>query len=93
MRLVIFDATDKKQLEYAKSLPPSHLRTKFITTRFDTSLKWDAIKSVESELNAPIFQLKSEIIQAFDLQSVPTIVTADNLRKVFIISEIGDDLL
>ncbi len=86
-RLVIFDATDEKQLEFAKSLPPTDLRTKYITTRFDRTLKWDAIKYVEDQLNAPVYQLKREIITAFDVQTVPSIVTADNHRNVFLISE------
>lgn len=86
-RLVIFDATDKRQLEFVKSLPKTTLRTKYITTKFDRNLKSDAVKYVESQLAAPVYQLKSEIINAFDVRAVPSIVTADNQRKVFLISE------
>lgn len=88
-RLVVFDATDKKQMEFVKSLPKTNLRTKYITTRFDRTLKWDAVKHVENQLNAPVFQLQSEIISAFDVRAVPSVVTADNYKKVFVISEIG----
>ncbi|EKA5635892.1 hypothetical protein OKZ62_001796 [Vibrio navarrensis] len=86
-RLVIFDATDAKQLAFVKQLPKSHLRTKFITTRFDRTLKWDAVKKVENELNAPVYKLQNELITAFDLQVVPSVVTADNLKHVFVIEE------
>ena len=87
-RLVIFDATDAAQLDYVKHLPKSSLRTKYITTRFDRALKWDAVKKVERELGAPVYQLNADIIQAFDLEVVPSIVTADNARHVFLIDEI-----
>ncbi|MGR5178825.1 TrbC family F-type conjugative pilus assembly protein [Vibrio mediterranei] len=87
-RLVVFDATDKAQLEYVKALPDSHLRTKYITTKFDNSLKWDAVKSVERYLDAEVFQLNSDIINAFDVRAVPSIVTANNQQKVFIIDEV-----
>ncbi|HCG6133833.1 TrbC family F-type conjugative pilus assembly protein [Vibrio sp. 1733] len=86
-RLVVFDPTDRKQMEFVQSLPESPLRTKFIATRFDRSLKWDAVKSVERQLNASVYQLKPELVTAFDLQVVPSIVTADHQRKVFVISE------
>lgn len=87
-RLVIFDATDEAQLDYVKHLPKSPLRTKYITTRFDRKLKWDAVKQVEKELGAPVYQLNADIIHAFDLEVVPSIVTADNDRHVFLINEI-----
>lgn len=86
-RLVVFDATDKAQLEYVKYLPETTLRTKFISTRFDNSLKWDAVKSVERYLNAEVFQLNSDIINAFDVRAVPSIVTANNEDDYFIIDE------
>ncbi|EGR0468566.1 hypothetical protein FG064_16340 [Vibrio cholerae] len=86
-RLVIFDATDERQLEFVKTLPKTQLRTKYITTRFDRTLKWDAVKYVENQLNAPVYELKPEIMTAFDIRSVPSVVTADNARKVFLISE------
>ncbi|NOI31843.1 hypothetical protein [Vibrio coralliilyticus] len=87
LRLVVFDATNPQQLEFVKTLPSTHLRTKFITTKFDRTLKWDAVKYVESQLNAPVYQLQSEIMNAFDIRVVPSVVTADNQRKVFLISE------
>ncbi|GMQ49667.1 TrbC family F-type conjugative pilus assembly protein [Vibrio sp. 10N] len=87
-RLVVFDATDKTQLEYVKSLPESTLRTKYITTKFDNSLKWDAVKSVERYLGAEVFQLNSDIISAFDVRAVPSVVTANNQDDYFIIDEV-----
>lgn len=87
LRLVFFDPTDERQLAYVKSLPNSIHRTKFIATRFDRTLKWDAVKTVERQLNAPVYQLQPELITAFNLQVIPSIVTADNERKVFVVSE------
>lgn len=87
LRLVIFDATDKDQMEFVKHLPDSPLQTRYITTRFDRTLKWDAIKKVENELNSPVWMLNTDIIDSFDVRKIPTIVTADNDRDVFLINE------
>lgn len=86
-RLVVFDATDKAQIEFVKQLPPSHLKTKFIATAFDSSLKWDAVKSVETEIGGSVFQMNRDVLTAFDLRVVPSVVTADNHAKVFVIDE------
>lgn len=92
-RVVVFDATDKHQLEFVKNLTVSDLRTKYITTKFDSSLKWDAIKTVENELNAPVFQLNSDIINAFDVRVIPSIVTANNQDDFFYIEEVMLDAI
>lgn len=86
-RLVIFDAMNPAHIEYVKSLPATNKRTKFITTQYDRRLKWDAVKTVEREIGAPVFQLQTDIIDAFNVRVIPSVVTADNQRKVFLISE------
>lgn len=87
MRLVVFDATDKDQIEFVKSLPDSRLRTKLITTKYDRKLKWDAVKTVERELNAPVFQLNADITHAFNVQVTPSVVTANNKDNYYVIDE------
>ena len=87
MRLVVFDATDKAQVEFVKSLPDSNLRTKLITTKYDRKLKWDAVKTVERELNAPVFQLNTDITHAFNVQVIPSVVTANNQDNYYVIDE------
>jgi conjugal transfer pilus assembly protein TraW len=87
MRLVIFDATDQAQIEFVKALPESRLRTKYITTKYDKKLKWDAVKHVERQLNAPVYQLNSDIINSFNLHVVPSVVTANNDEDYYLISE------
>ncbi|ELA9367471.1 hypothetical protein QUN99_003361 [Vibrio parahaemolyticus] len=87
-RLVIFDATNPEQVEFVKALPHSSLRTKYITTRYDRSLKWDAVKSIETKLGSPVYQLKPDVIQAFNIKVVPSVIVADNKRKVFRIEEV-----
>lgn len=90
-RLVIFDATNPQQVEFVKSLPQSAKRTKYITTRFERSKKWDAVKYIENQLGESVYQLKPDIINAFSIQVVPSVIEADNLRKVFRIEEIQLD--
>ena len=86
-RLVIFDATNADELAFVKALPKSSIRTKYITTEFNNSLKWDAVKSVERELNASVFQLNADIINAFSVRVTPSVIVADNDSDVFLINE------
>ena len=86
-RLVIFDATNVDELAFVKALPKSSIRTKYITTEFNHSLKWDAVKSVERELNASVFQLNADIINAFNVRVTPSVIVADNDSDVFLIDE------
>ncbi|GAM71760.1 incF plasmid conjugative transfer pilus assembly protein traW [Vibrio sp. JCM 19236] len=88
-RLVIFDATNEDQMAFVKSLPPSTFRTTYVTTRFDRTLKWDAVKAVEKELNAPVMQLNEDLITGFDLMVIPSVITADNTNKHFVIQEVA----
>lgn len=86
-RLVFFNATDPAQFEFVKNLPPSVLRTKLITTHFDRKLKWDAVNTVERKLKSPIYLLNSDLINAFNLQVIPSVVIADNDKNHFLITE------
>lgn len=86
-RLVVFDATDKTQLDFVKSLPETPLRTKYITTRFDRKLKWDAVKYVEGQLQSSVYMLNADVINAFNVQRIPSVITADNDKNYFIINE------
>lgn len=88
-RLVVFDATNEAHMEFVKSLPQTNQRTTYVTTRFDRALKWDAVKMVEKELNAPVMQLNNDLITAFNLMAIPSVITADNVNKHFVISEVA----
>lgn len=87
LRLVFFDATNPAQVEFVKSLSKSSLRTKYITTKFDSKLKWDAIKTIEKEINAPVYKLTRDLVTSFDLRAIPSVITADQKKKVFLINE------
>ncbi|WP_305817275.1 TrbC family F-type conjugative pilus assembly protein [Photobacterium leiognathi] len=87
MRVVIFDATDINQLNFVKSLPKSHLRTKFIASKFDVSLKNNAVKSIEQYIASPVCKLENDLIHAFNIKTVPSVITADNKINQFIIRE------
>jgi conjugal transfer pilus assembly protein TraW len=86
-RVVVFDATDKEQMEWVLALPPSDKPTKYITTRFDSSRKSDGLKSIEEALGASVYLLNQDVIKMFDLRVSPTIASADNDTKEFVISE------
>lgn len=86
-RLVIYDATNPDEVEFVKGLPESSLATKFITTRFDRNLEWDAVKHAEQDIGARVDQLKPEIVRAFNVRVTPSVITANNKEKVFVIEE------
>ncbi|WP_028865105.1 hypothetical protein [Psychromonas aquimarina] len=86
-RVIIFDATNDDHIAFVKSLPPTHLRTKLITTKFDRTKEWNAIKYVEALFNSPVYMLNKDLINAFDLRVLPTVIEADNEQDFFILSE------
>ncbi len=89
MRIVVFDATNESHIKFVKSLPKTHLRTKLITTQYDRKKEWDAIKHVERSLGQSVFMLTKEIITGFDLRVIPSVIEADNSKKIFLINEVN----
>lgn len=86
-RIVVFDATDKAEMAFVKSLPDYPMKTRYITTKFDRSLKWDAITHIQEQLGSKVFKLNTDITNGFDVRVTPSVIVADNDKNVFVINE------
>ncbi|HIF9538153.1 TPA: TrbC family F-type conjugative pilus assembly protein, partial [Photobacterium damselae] len=87
-KIVVFDATDPRQVELVKNIhKEENQATTYVTTKVKREQKWKAIKNVESEIGYSVYLLNSDLIKAFNLKSIPSIVTADNSNHVFNIQE------
>ncbi|GAA4649317.1 hypothetical protein GCM10023116_15910 [Kistimonas scapharcae] len=87
-RLVIFDATQKEQVAFVQNLPPIEQKmTVYMTTSIHRDNGWQHLKQIQDQLNAPVFLLNMEIVRTFQLQAVPSVVTANEHH--FIVQEYG----
>ena len=60
----------------------------FLVTRIDRAKGWDSYKEITDWLDAPIYLLTPEVKARWQLRVTPSIVTADNDKKVFLVEEI-----
>lgn len=92
--LVIFDPLDADQVERVKAALPGIAKTPgvqkitYIVTQLDQDEGWESYKSVTDAFDAPVFLLTSDVLNRFELEYVPSIVTAKGDR--FIIQELAD---
>jgi len=89
MELIVFDATSKQQVSWAKKRisQSSSLRTMLITTRFDRAASWKGVKKLEDTFDQPVFLLPPDVRNRFQLRYVPSTVSADNRTHEFVIEE------
>lgn len=87
--LIIFDATDPKQVELALSererlLARDEVReTILMTTQLDTSSGWDQYTALSNELEQALFLLTPDVRERFEIGRVPTIVEpGDNAFRI-----------
>lgn len=91
--MVIFDPLDRKQIDLVQtelaSIRASEPGKKIVlmATQFDSIKGWDSYKEVTDTFNTEVFLLKPEIISRFELNAVPSVVTARG--KNFEIKEMG----
>lgn len=89
--LVIFDPMDKKQLALVdaelKILKTKHQRITLMVTQFDRDKGWDSYKSITDHFDSPVFKLTNDVSSRFEIENVPTIVTAED--KHFVIKELA----
>ena len=89
-RLVIIDPTQPWQLGLAKDQIKGHGKDQLVTiilTSIPRDNGWDELQKIEHELGQPAYMLPSDVRERFDLQAVPSVVTADS--KFFFIEEIA----
>lgn len=75
MRLVVFDATDPRQLRAAEALADGPGRAIFLATAFDRERGWDHYRAVSNRLDRQVYRLTAQLEQRFRLERVPAVVT------------------
>ena len=58
-----------------------------IATEMDRAQGWDGYEKLTDELDRHVYLLVKEVQNRFEIQATPTLVTADNDRKVFVVKE------
>ena len=75
---IIFDATQKKQVELVKRLQSHHAAGKrplvFLFSRIGTDKGWDAYNTLSAELSGPVYQLNKALKERFQIRALPTVV-------------------
>jgi conjugal transfer pilus assembly protein TraW len=91
--VVIFDPLDANQLSRIRAeLPrikqvPGVQRITYIVTRLERESGWDSYTRVTDELDAPVFLLTPDLMERFEIQRVPSVITAN--KSMFVIEEFG----
>jgi len=77
-RLVVFDASDERQMATAKRLgrEAGELRVTYLATRLERRLGWQGLTSVEDTLDSPVYLLTPDVRARFALERVPAFVEA-----------------
>jgi len=87
-RLVVFDASDERQVATARRLgrEASERRVLYLVTQLERSTGWEGLGSVEDALDAPVYLLTPDVRQRFALERVPALVEARG--QVFVVAEV-----
>jgi conjugal transfer pilus assembly protein TraW len=87
-RLVVFDASDERQMATARRLgrEAGELRVTYLATRLERRLGWEGLTSVEDALDAPVYLLTPDVRARFALERVPAFVEARG--NLFLVAEV-----
>jgi conjugal transfer pilus assembly protein TraW len=82
--LIVFDATQKPQLDTVKHLScqDQNARVLYLATQLSRQDGWEGLKNLETTLNAPVYLLTPDVRQRFQLQQVPAVVEQAGNRIV-----------
>lgn len=94
--VIFFDATDIEQRARVQTYVKNRDSTArgfidriYISSKFDSEKGWDGYKELTDWLDAPLYQLQPGLAERFGVVRLPSVVTADNSRKVFVVKELG----
>jgi conjugal transfer pilus assembly protein TraW len=90
-RLVIFDASDPRQVETARRLGRTAgvLRPLYLATALERARGWEGLRTVEDRLDEPVYLLTPDVRTRFALERVPSMVEARG--RVFAVTEVPVD--
>ena len=82
-RVIVFDARDPRQVAFAQqaALEAGDERfVTFISTGLDRDRGWDALRSVQNKLRAPVYLLPNDLAERFQIERVPSVLDAEGAR-------------
>lgn len=91
--VIVFDPTDSRQVAKLQEAIPEIQskdnvgRITYIATQFNRAKGWDSYKAITDKLDAPVFLLTADVANRFQVQKIPTVITAKNRR--FIVEELA----
>lgn len=92
--VIVFDPLDEDQVQRVKdAIPrinqvPGVTRITYIVTRLDREEGWDSYTKTTDTFDSPVFLLTPDVAQRFELEYVPSIITAQD--KHFVVEELAD---
>lgn len=93
--VVVFNPKRADEVEIVNRLQERFKKDKqigqvvWIATEFDTKKGWDGYSEMTELLDAPLYLVMPEIIDRWQLKVTPSVITADNQNKTFIVEEIA----
>ena len=93
--VVVFNPRRSDEVEAAKRLKARFAKDKtigrvvWIATEFDAVRGWDNYAEITEALDAPVYLLMPEIVDRWAITATPSVITADNETKKFIVEEIA----
>lgn len=97
LALLVIDPLQKEQVTWAKNELAKlkndnrYSQVMVLATRMNRTQGWDFYEQLQDELDHHIYLLMPDLKRRFNLQAVPSKVTADNARSLFIIEEYAVD--
>lgn len=82
-KLVVIDPTQKWQVDLAKREYSEHGRAMTVTvmaTQIPPSSGWELFEATQEEMDAPLYLLKPDMAERFQILRAPSVVTAEGLE-------------
>ncbi|NOT10589.1 MAG: hypothetical protein HOP23_01930 [Methylococcaceae bacterium] len=92
---ILFDATNKRQVEIAKKIGDELLSKQkpvvYLFSKMTTDKGWEYYNQTTELMNAPIYRLNKTIIERFQIQALPSVV--EGLGDTILVREIDARVL
>ena len=92
---ILFDATNKQQVEIAKKIGDEMLAKQkpvvYLFSKMNTDKGWEHYNQTTELMNAPIYKLNKTIIERFQIQALPSVV--EGLGDTILVREIDARVL
>lgn len=90
--VIVFNASIPKEVEAVAKLvneeQSQNRNVLLLVTEFKSSGAFEQIKTMNEMWQEPVYLLTPELKKRFDIRATPTVIKADNNKKVFLVKEI-----